>query len=207
VQKRVFQSISVVLVMFALLLSGCSDFDEMKSKRLLGQAETLMQQGNELQAEQVLADLLARYPGTQSGAVASKHLDRIQTQRELREREGFAKVLDSYQQVLNGYHALYAEYPRSVSALDQSEYFFDSAYLEGITPDGYQVYLWLKGDGSGYQLWCVNQKQDRGYTIEALSYKLVSFKRDEILETLKTRFQTTTWNGKLVALQGQDESV
>ncbi len=205
-RKRVFQSISVVLVVFALLLSGCSDFDEMKSKRLLSQAETLMQQGNEMQAEQVLVDLVARYPRTQSAAVASKHLDRIQTRREFREREGFAKILDSYQQVLNGYHALYAEYPRSVSALDQSEYFFDTAYLEEITPDGYQVYLWLKGDGSGYQIWCVSQKQDRGYTVEALSYKLVSVKHNEILKTLKARFQTTTWNGKLVALQVQNES-
>ena len=147
--KRVFQPILVALVACTLMLSGCGDSDETKSKLLLGQAETLMQQNNQLQAEQVLIDLVAKYPGTQSGAVASKHLDRIQTQRELREREGFAKVLDSYQQVLNGYHALYAEYPRSVSVLDQSEYFFDSAYLEGITPDGYQVYLWLKGDGSG----------------------------------------------------------
>jgi len=188
------------------MLSGCGDSDEMKSQKLLGQAETLMQQGNESQAEQVLADLIAKYPGTQSGAAAGKHIDRIQVQRELQESESFVKVLGSYQQVLNGYHALYAEYPRSVSALDQSEYFFDSAYLEGITPDGYQVYLWLKGDGSGYQLWCVSQKQDRGYTAEALSDKLVPFKHDEILKTLKARFQTTTWNSKLVALQVQNES-
>ena len=142
--KRVFQPILVALVACTLMLSGCGDSDETKSKNLLGQAETLIEKGNESQAEQVLIDLVAKYPGTQSGAVASKHLDRIQVQRDLRERERFAKVLDSYQKVLNGYQALYAEYPRSVSALDQSEYFFDSAYLEGITPDGYQVYLWLK---------------------------------------------------------------
>lgn len=205
-KKRIFQSLFVVSVLFALLLSGCGDSDETKSKQLLGQAETLMQQGNEVQAEQVLADLIAKYPGTQSGTAASKHLDRIQVQRDLRERERFAKVLESYQQVLNGYHALYAEYPRSVSALDQSEYFFDSAYLEGITPDGYQVYLWLKSDGSGYRLWCVNQEQDHGYAVEVLNRNLVPFKRDEILKTLKARFQTTTWNGKLVALQVQNES-
>ena len=188
------------------MLSGCGDSDETKSKLLLSQVETLMQQDNELQAEKILVDLVARYPGTQSGTIAVKHLDRLQVQRDLRERERFAKVLDSYRKILNGYHALYAEYPRSVSALDQSGYFFDSAYLEEITPDGYQIYLWLKSDGSGYRLWCVNQEQDHGYAVEALNRSLVPFKRDEILKTLKARFQTTTWNGKLVALQVQNKS-
>ena len=199
-RKRVFQFMSVVCVVFALLLSGCSDFDEMKSKRLLINAETLIKQGNELQAEQVLADLITRYPGTQSGAIAGKHLDRIQKQRELREREAFAKVLDSYQQVLNGYHALYAEYPRSVSALDQSDYFFDSAYLEGITPDGYQVYLWLKDDGSAYRVWCVSQEKERGYAVETQNRTLVPFQRDETLKKLKARFRAINWDGKLIVL-------
>ena len=201
-----FQSISVVFVMFVLLLGGCGDSDETKSKNLLSQAETLIQQGDELQAEQLLADLVARYPETQSGATASKHLERIQAQRDLRERDlreqqEFTKVLDSYQQVLNGYHELYAGYPRSISALDQSDYFFDSAYLEGITPDGYQVYLLLKSDGSGYRLWCVNKAKDRGYAVETLSSNLVPFERDEMLKELKARFRTMTWDSKLVALE------
>ena len=205
-RKGLFQSISVVLVMFVLLLGGCGDSDETKSKNLLNQAETLLQQGDELQAEQLLADLVARYPETQSGATASKHLERIQAQRDLRERnlreqQEFTKVLDSYQQVLNGYHALYAGYPRSISALDQSDYFFDSAYLEEITPDGYQVYLLLKSDGSGYRLWCVNKAKDRGYAVETLSSNLVPFERDEMLKELKARFRTMTWDSKLVALE------
>ncbi len=199
-RERIFQSISVVLVLFVLLLSGCGDSNEVKSKRLLTDAETLIKQGDELQAEQILVDLVARYPETPSGSVASKHLDRIKKQRELQQRDKFAKILDSYQKILKGYYALYTEYPRSISALDQSEYFFDSAYLEGITPDGYQVYLWLKDDGSGYRLWCISQQQDRGYVVEALSGKLVPFKRDEILPKLKTRFRTPNWDGKLVAL-------
>ena len=199
-RKRVFQSMSVVCVVFALLLSGCSDFDEMKSQRLLINAETLIKQSDELQAEQVLTDLIARYPGTQSGIIAGKHLDRIQKQRELREREAFAKVLDSYQQILNGYHALYAEYPRSVSALDQSDYFFDSNYLEGITPDGYQAYLWLKDDGSAYRVWCVSQEKENGYAVEAQNRTLVLFQRDETLKKLKARFRAINWDGKLIVL-------
>lgn len=191
---------SVVCVVFALLLSGCSDFDEMRSQRLLINAETLIKQGDELQAEQVLTDLIVRYPGTQSGIIAGKHLDRIQNQRELREREAFAKVLDSYQQILNGYHAIYAEYPRSVSALDQSDYFFDSNYLEGITPDGYQAYLWLKADGSAYRVWCVSQEKESGYAVEAQNRTLVPFQRDETLKKLKARFRAINWDGKLVVL-------
>ena len=203
-RKRFFQSIWIVLLACTLLLIGCSDFDEMKSQRSLLQADALMQQGNELLAEQALTELVAKYPETQSGIVASKRLFQIQKQREISERQAFAKVLDSYRQVLNGYHALYAEYPRSISALDQSGYFFDSAYLEEITPENYQAYLWLKGDGTDYRIWCVTQEKARGYAVEALSHKLIPFERDVLVKKIKMRFQATAWDGKLVALQEQN---
>lgn len=199
--KRIFRYVWVVSAAFVFLLSGCSDFDEMKSNRALIQAELLIKQGDELQAEKALAELVAKYPATQSGEIAGKRLYRIQKQRELRERAVFAKILDSYRQVLDGYHALYAEYPVSVSALDQSDYFFDSAYLEEITPDGYQIYLWLKADGSGYRAWCVTPEKERGYAAEALSRSLVAFDREEILKKIDARFQAIAWNGKLIALQ------
>jgi len=204
VRKRFIQSTWIVLVACTLLLVGCSDFDEMKSQRSLLQADALMQQGDELLAEQALADLVAKYPETQSGIVASKRLFQIQKQRELRERQAFAKVLDSYRQVLDGYHALYAEYPRSILALDQSDYFFDSAYLEEITPENYQAYLWLKSDGTDYRVWSVTQEKARGYAVEALSRKLIPFERDELVKKIKMRFQSTNWDGKLVALQEQN---
>jgi len=204
VRKRFFQSIWIVLLACTLLLIGCSDFDEMKSQRSLLQADALMQQGNELLAEQALTELVAKYPETQSGIVASKRLFQIQKQREIRERQAFAKVLESYRQVLNGYHALYAEYPRSISALDQSGYFFDSAYLEEITPENYQAYLWLKSDGTDYRIWCVTQEKARGYAVEALSHKLIPFERDVLVKKIKMRFQATAWDGKLVALQEQN---
>ena len=203
-RKRFFQSIWIVLLACTLLLIGCSDFDEMKSQRSLLQADALMQQGNELLAEQALTELVAKYPETQSGIVASKRLFQIQKQREIRERQAFAKVLESYRQVLNGYHALYAEYPRSISALDQSGYFFDSAYLEEITPENYQTYLWLKSDGTDYRIWCVTQEKARGYAVEALSHKLIPFERDVLVKKIKMRFQATAWDGKLVALQEQN---
>lgn len=202
--KKSFFQLLLSIFAVCLLLIGCSDFDEMKSQRLLIQAEVLIQQGSELKAEQALADLVARYPETQSGIVASKRLLQIQKQRELKERVAFAKVLDSYRQVLNGYQALYAEYPRSVSALDQSDYFFDSAYLEEITPENYQAYLWLKSDGSGYRVWCVTQDLERGYAVEASSRRLVPFERDGVVKKIKTRFQAIAWDGKLVALQEQN---
>ena len=202
--KRFFPLVWAVLVTCTLLLSGCSDFEEMKSKRLLTQAEALLQQGNESQAEQALADLVARYPATQAGATASQHLSRIQEQRKVREREVFAKVLDSYQQVLNGYRALYAEYPRSLSVLNESGYFFDSAYLEEVTPERYQTYLWLKSDGSGYRLWCVAQDLERGYVVDSQSRNLVPFNRDEVLGTIKMRFQAGAWDGKLVAMRAHN---
>lgn len=200
-KKGMSQAVAIVFVSFVLLLSGCSDFDEMKSQRLLIQAETLIQQGNELQAEQVLTDLVARYPATQSSRDANKHLYRIQKQRELRERRAFAKILDSYRQVLDGYYALYAEFPRSLSALDQSDYFFDSPYLEEIVPDDYQVFLWLKSDGSDYRVWCVTLEKERGYSVNAKSNRLVPFKQNEVVAKMKGRFQAFAWDAKLVVLE------
>ena len=202
-KKSFFQFLFAIFAV-SLLLGGCSDFDEMKSQRLLIQAEVLLQQGSELQAEQALAALVARYPETQSGLVASKRLLQIQKQRELKERQAFAKILDSYRQVLNGYQALYAEYPRSILALDQSDYFFDSAYLEEITPENYQAYLWLKSDGSYYRVWCVTPELERGYAVEASSHTLVPFERDGLVKKIKTRFQALAWDGKLVNLQEQN---
>ena len=203
-KKSFIQIILVLLAAIALSLAGCGDSDETKSERLLGQAETLMQQNNELQAEQVLNDLIAQYPETNSSEVAIKHLQRIQQQREFRESEGLVKIIDSYQQVFDGYYALYAEYPRSVADLDQSDYFFDSAYLKEITPDDYKIYLRLKSDGSDYRVWCVALEQGRGLSVEAQDRKLIPFEYAETLEKIKADFQAVAWDDKLVALQEQN---
>jgi hypothetical protein len=193
----------ILLLAFAAtaLLGGCSDFDEMKSQRQLIQAERLLEQGDELNAEQALSELIAKYPNTQAGDVAIKHLSRIVKQRERRERMAFAKILDSYRQVLDGYRALYAEYPKSASDLDQSDYFFDTSYLDQVTPEGYQVFLWLKSDGSGYRVWCIAPDKERGYAVEALNRNLEPFNRDEMLDTINMRYQSVELSGKLVALQ------
>jgi hypothetical protein len=193
----------LALTVFALFVGGCSDFDEMKSQRSLAQAETLMKQGNELEAEQALIGLIAKYPRTQSAEKAGKLLSHIKKHRELRERREFAKVLDSYRQVLNGYHALYAEYPRSVDALDQSDYFFDSSYLKEITPEGYQVYFFLQTDGSGYLVWCVSEERELGYVVNSMEQKLIPFNRAQTLEELKTSFNAEGWNEKVVILHSR----
>lgn len=197
--KSVFKA--VVIGFAVLVLGGCSDFDEMKSKRLLAQAEALMQQGQTEQAESLFVELLAKYPATQAGEVAEKQLAHLQKNREMREREVFAKVIESYRQVLEGYRSLYAEYPRSLPLLDQSGYFFDSAYLEEIVPEGYQVYLWLESGGSGYRLWCVSPLLERSYAAESSGRALLPIKRDDAITQIKDTFDAAAWAGKLVALQ------
>lgn len=199
-QKLFFHSICLVMVL-SLLLAGCSDFDEMKSKRQLSKVESLLQEGKEAQAEEAINVLIARYPGTQSADDARRHLHRLRVQRDLRERQVFGKILDSYQQVLNGYRALYDKFPPSLAALDASGYFFDSAYLEEITPDGYRVYLFLQEDGSGYRAWCVAKEGAKGYAIDAQARSITPFAREDILKKIKARFQEIDWTGKLVALQ------
>jgi hypothetical protein len=184
-----------------LSVTGCSDFDEMKSQRALIEANKLLEQGEEFKAEAALSELVVKYPQTQAAEVAAKSLYRIKRQREFRERKEFAKILDSYQQVLAGYHALYAEYPGTIAELDQSGYFFDKAYLDEITPDGYRVYLWLKEDGSGYGAWSVAVDKPRGYAIESSSRTLFPFERDAMINMLKSDFQASSWDDKLIILQ------
>ncbi len=196
-----WRPLGLLIVVCFLAITGCSDFDEMKSQRALIEANKLIEQGEEFKAEEALEELVATYPHTQASEIAAKHLFRIKKQREFRERKEFAKILDSYQQVLNGYHALYAEYPRSLEMLDQGDYFFDTSYLVEITPAGYQVYLWLKQDGTGYGVWCVAEDKTRGYAVESSGRGLFPFERDAMVSLLKSDFQASSWNGKLVALQ------
>jgi len=188
-------------LMVAALLGGCSDFDEMKSQRLLIQAKTLVDQGDLQQAEQVLAETVSLYPNTRAGDIAQQQLKRIQQRREFQEQQQFAKILGSFQQVLNGYREAYAEYPRSLTALDTSGYFFDTAYLDEIIPEGFQVYLLLASDGRGYQAWCMAGGQKRGYAMGAQDQRLVAFNREEALDEIGARFKAVAQGKRLFALQ------
>ncbi len=194
------QTITLILILLALVLSGCSDFDEMKGQRLLNNAEVLLEQGNEEGAESLLADLVARYPSSQAAVKGQRQLQYIQTLREKRERLNFSKILDSYKQVLNGYRSMYAEYPQSVEALDGSDYFFDFSYLAEITPNDYQVFLFLQNDGSGYRIWCVRGDSERGYVVDAAGQDMAPFERAETLEHIKSSFRSEKWNDKVVTL-------
>lgn len=189
------------LLSIVLLLGGCSDFDEMKSQRALIQAEVLLEKGQEEDAVSALTELIERFPSTQSREVAQRHLIRIEKQRERRERMAFAKVLDSYRQVLNGYQSIYAEYPKSAASLDESGYFFDVAYLEEVTPENYRVYLWLKSDGSGFRVWCTIDGKEKGYSVESGSVRLSPLVQQKTLEELRSNFDAADWNARLVVLE------
>lgn len=199
--KDVFVKLAICLLLTGVSLVGCSDFDEMKSQRLLIQAEALMEAGEEEQAIVSLTELIEKFPATHSGSTAQKHLALILKQKERRERLEFSKILDSFQQVLDGYQTLYAEYPRSIDDFEESGYFFDAEYLEEVTPAKFQVYLWLRNDGSGYRVWCVNEEREEGYAADSAGRRMVSFDRDEIISKLKKQFNTATTSQKLVVLQ------
>lgn len=200
-QKLFIRVLCLALILPMLLLSGCSDFDEMKSKRPLKQAEALLEEGRESQAEEAFNQLITAYPATPSAEVARRHLQQLQAQREKRERAAFGTILDSYRQVLNGYRSLHAQYPVSLAVLDASGYFFDSSYFEEITPQGYQVYLWLYEDGSGYRVWCAAEEGSRIYGIESKSNETMAFDRQELMEKVTSRFQEVFRSDKLVVLQ------
>lgn len=203
-KKTFYLSFALVMLSLLCLTAGCSDFDEMKSQRALINAEAMMEQGREEDAMQALSDLIAKYPATQSGEVAKNHLVQIQNQRERRMRIAVAKVLDSYRQVFYGYYSIYNEYPRSLADLDESGYFFDEAYLEEVTPDGYTVYLLLSDDGSGYRLWGVIEENEWGYTLSSDNSDYVKFDVQDQVEELRESFDSESWGGSLVLLQSKE---
>jgi hypothetical protein len=199
-RRVTFQTLFLLIVLLALALGGCGDSDEVKGQHLLTQAETLLEQGDDVAAEVVLTDLLAQYPSSQAAVKGRKQLQSISDLRKERASLAFSKILNSYIQVLDGYRAMYSEFPRSIATLDESDYFFDSSYLNEITPKDYQVYLLLQGDGSGYRLWCVNTESDRGYAVDTDGKKLLPFEPVKNLAELKTRFRAETWDAKFVTL-------
>lgn len=188
-------------VLMAALFCGCSDFEEMQSRKLHDQAQRLIEQGQILQAETALTELASRYPDSWLAKPARQQRQALTQRREQQDSREFGELLDSYQQVLSGYRALYLRDPANLADFDASGYFFDSAYLAEMTGDNYLVYLWLSGEDQGYQLWCVRKQRSHGYQVTGSSAKSTVFDRDTTLAELHERFQVTERKGNLLVVQ------
>ncbi|MBW2477207.1 MAG: hypothetical protein JRE16_02350 [Deltaproteobacteria bacterium] len=180
-----------------LVLGACSDFDEMKSQKLYSQAERLLEQGQDEEAEALFNQVLAEYPRTQKARLASEQIDRILKERARQERQEFARVLDSYQQVFNGYYSVYADYPKSLEEFDASGFFFDSDYLAEITGDGFQVYLWFSGDRDGFRAWCIKDETGKGYAITGRSLSMAPFDPEKTMDYLEKEFHVSQQVGRI----------
>lgn len=117
----------------------------------------------------------------QPGAVAQPHAALV--------RDAAAKLLDSYQQVLAGYKAMYGHYPASVKELDQSDYFFDTDYLADLAGKDFQVYLWLAADGSTFKVWCLQTGKAQGYLVDHQSVNPLPLSRAELLSQVEGGYQ------------------
>jgi len=200
VRGFIFRGAWALMLLTLCLLWGCSDFDEMKGQKLFNQAEAVMEDGDAAGAEALFADLVAKYPRTQAGEQAQVKLDELLKKRLLAERQIFHKVLDSYRQVLDGYRSLYSEYPATMEDLDTSDYFFDSGYLVEITPEEFDVYLWLASDNSSFRAWGIKNGLEHGFVIVPESRKLESFSRDELLASLGADYREVFKSGGLTVL-------
>ena len=83
-RRIAYQILFLLIILLALVLGGCGDSDEVKGQRLLSQAETLVEQGDDVTAEAVLTDLLAQYPSSQA---AVKGRQQLQSIRDLRKEK------------------------------------------------------------------------------------------------------------------------
>lgn len=199
--KLDFLKVLTVWLMVLTIVSGCSDFNEMKSSKLHDQAQRLIEQGETYQAEKVLAELVAKYPGSRLAGPAAEQQERMQRQREQQEQRLYSRLIDSYRQVFDGYLSLYGEYPGSLEDFDSSGYFFDSDYLAEIIGDRMNVYLWLPGDKRGFLLWCLHDEPARGFHLVGNAGGPVPFERQQGLSELENRFRVAGRKGNLKILQ------
>ena len=196
-----FLKVLAVWMMVLAIVSGCSDFNEMKTSKLHDQAQRLIEQGDTYQAEKVLAELVAKYPGARLAGPAAQQHKNLQRQREQQEQRLYSRLLDSYRQVFDGYLSLYGEYPGSLEAFDSSGYFFDSDYLAEIIGDKMNVYLWLPGDKRGFLLWCLHDDPARGFQLTGNSAQPIPFERQQVLLELESRYRVAGRKGNLAILQ------
>jgi len=183
------------------IVSGCSDFNEMKSSKLHDQAQRLIEQGETYQAEKVLADLVAKYPGSRLAGPAAQQQQKLQRQRIQQEEQLYSRLLNSYRQVFDGYLSLYGDYPDNLENFDSSGYYSDSDYLAEIIGDKMNVYLWLPGDKRGFLLWCLHDEPARGFQLIGNSAEPTPFERQQGLVELENRYRVAVRKGNLRILQ------
>lgn len=188
------------VAVLAIVLAGCSDFDEIKSQRLHREAVQLMEQGESIKAEEILTGLLARYPGSRSSTAARQQLETLQQLRQQHERRA-RRLVESYLQVLTGYQSLYGRYPASLGEMDSSDYFFDSAYLTELAGDTYQVYVRLNGEGQGFDAWFFVDNWPQGYQISAMRPQMIPFVSNRTLADLQKNFRIVESKGSLRVVQ------
>ena len=181
------------------LLGGCSDFDEMKSQRLLLNAQHQLTAGDEAQGEELLTRLLAAYPQTRAAEQARQELEQLQQQRE-RERQGYAPILDSYLNVFSGYRSVFGRYPLSAQELNREDFFFDTPYLAEITPEGFRAYLYFAGGEQGFRVWCLQEGAPRGYVADGRGNRMQPVTRAQIEAELAADFLPVKQLGNLTIL-------
>lgn len=182
------------------LLGGCSDFDEMKSQRLLLNAQHQFTAGDEAQGEELLTRLLAAYPQTRAAVQARQELEQLRTRRELAERQRYAPILDSYLNVFSAYRSVYRRYPLSTAELDREDFPFDTNYLAEITPPGYRAYLHFTGGGDGFRLWCLEEGAARGYLADGRGNRPLAVARAELEAEIAAYFLPLQQFGNLTIL-------
>jgi hypothetical protein len=191
--------VGAAFVLALVGLAGCSDFDEMKSQRLLQQAQSLIKEGNQDGGEDLLARLAERYPGTQAAAEARTYLLQQANVRGQKLRQEYQPLVDSYVQVLDGFRTLFGRYPATVDELDGGGYIFDTDYFVEITPAGFELYLCLTGDEQGYRLWGFKQNAMLGFSVSG-GVALQLAKPEHLLIQIK-EFETLGKKGPLTLLR------
>jgi hypothetical protein len=192
-------ALALLLVTGLALLNGCSDFDEMKSQRLLLNAQHLFTAGDETQGEELLARLLATYPQTRAAEQARRELEQLQQQRE-RERQVYAPILDSYRNVFSAYRSVFGRYPLSARQLDREDFIFDTSYLAEITPEGFRAYLHFAGAELGFRVWCLQEGAPRGYVADGGGNRMQAVTRARIEAELAADFLPVQQLGNLTIL-------
>ncbi len=157
-----------VVLALALVLVSCHSEDPRLPQQLYDEAIHLNQDGRQLEARTLMAQLAARYPDTPAGQQATKDLYLMDAllRQDMQERQRqLHNIMRRTADALTRYKTKHGEYPRYLSAL-VPDYLEQEPETPWHHPFFYRPFVGVP---------ILNTKDKKGHSIQVLATKLDSY--------------------------------
>lgn len=201
-QHRFFLYTLIIGLLVAGLLA-CSSSED-KAQASFAQASAAEQSGKLAEAEAQYRQLLSEFPETPAAQQAREQLAGLERLRQIQqqtERQAASAAVKSIRRVVESYHSVYHQWPKSIKDFDDGKYLFDSDYMAESVSEGFNVYLALGGEGAGYRLWNFPVAAEYGFLQNGEGKTPVEVKRGEALAEIEAEYLVEAKKGTVTFLQ------